>query len=309
MYPNLYYAFKDLFSIELPFLKVINTSGFFIALGILTGAFFWNLDLKRKQRTGELVPLKINKIEMWPADVVPGASLLAAVTGVIGCKVFDILDNWNRFVQNPPGALLSTNGWTIYGGFIFATITLWFSYSQWGKYRMRMTDPIAPALMIGYAVGRFGCHVSGDGDWGIVNNKAKAVSWLPDWLWAYNYPHNIIKQGIYMPGCNWGDYCYRLAVPVYPTAVYETLLCIFFFIILWNLRKRLKIAGRLSSIYLIFNGLERFLIEPIRINFRHDVFGLHATQAQIISVLFIIAGIVLYLLAPRLRINNEISAP
>ncbi len=152
-------------------------------------------------------------------------------------------------------------------------------------------DAVAPALMLAYGVGRLGCHVSGDGDWGIVNNTA-APNWMPDWLWSYNYPNNVLGEGVLIPECIYDDYCYQLLNPVYPTPLYETMASILFFIILWKLRPRLKIAGQLFFIYLIFNGVERFFVEKIRINEVYNISGWAITQAEIISVTFIVIGVI-----------------
>ena len=71
---------------------------------------------------------------------------------------------------------------------------------------IHVADAFAPAMMLSYGIGRIGCHVAGDGDWGIVNNYPKPFSWLPDWVWAYTYPNNVLGEGIQIPGCA-GQYC------------------------------------------------------------------------------------------------------
>jgi prolipoprotein diacylglyceryltransferase len=113
-------------------------------------------------------------------------------------------------------------------------------------------------------------------------------------MWAFNYPHNIINEGIPIADCT-GAHCFVLEHPVFPTPIYETILCTLFFLVLWRMRKRLKYAGHLFSIYLILNGLERFLIEIIRVNQRYTLTGnLALTQAQIIAIGLVITGIVLH---------------
>jgi len=81
-------------------------------------------------------------------------------------------------------------------------------------------DAVAPALMLGYAVGRLGCQISGDGDWGIPADMALKPGWLPAWLWAQTYANNIFGAAIAPPG-------------VYPTPIYETLLSLAAFGVLW----------------------------------------------------------------------------
>ena len=134
--------------------------------------------------------------------------------------------------------------------------------------------------------------MSGDGDWGVDNlaPKPEWMSFLPDWMWSYNFPHNVINAGIPIEGCT-GNFCMQLPNPVWPTAFYETIISIAIFSILWSIRKKIKISGVLFFIYLIFNGVERFFIEKIRINTEYNILG-GITQAEIISFCLIISGII-----------------
>ena len=154
-----------------------------------------------------------------------------------------------------------------------------------------MADCAAAPLMIGYAIGRVGCHMSGDGDWGIVNklDKPSLMNFLPDWFWKYNYPHNVISDGIPIPGCE-GKHCFMLAVAVFPTPLYESIACIILFIILWLFRKKIKNAGVFFSFYILLNGIERLLIEQIRVNTKYHIGSYEITQAEIIASVFIILG-------------------
>jgi prolipoprotein diacylglyceryltransferase len=162
--------------------------------------------------------------------------------------------------------------------------------------------------MLAYGIGRIGCQVAGDGDWGIVNTYSKPLSWIPDWLWAYDYPHNVNKEGVPLLNCTWGDYCYHLPAPVFPTPLYEIAMALLLFALLWSIRKKVKVTGRLFAIYLIANGIERFLIEHIRVNTKYDIFGFHPTQAEIISSCLIVFGIFLYLYAPKLWSTKKVVA-
>jgi prolipoprotein diacylglyceryltransferase len=91
---------------------------------------------------------------------------------------------------------------------------------------------MAPTMMFAYAFGRIGCQISGDGDWGIPNTHPKPFSWMPDWLWAYSYPHNVIGEGKPIAGCD-GPYCNELFPAVYPTPLYEIIACFILFAVLW----------------------------------------------------------------------------
>jgi prolipoprotein diacylglyceryltransferase len=194
--------------------------------------------------------------------------------------------------------------------------------------------------MLAYALGRIGCQVAGDGDWGILNSayyttadgkpalsspqifqnvlqqnkqvylpqfgsldnvrhlSVKAPSFLPDWLFAFPYPHNVINEGARIAGCD-GQYCSQLPIPVFPTPFYETVVCLCLFFILWAIRKKLKVPGTLFAVYLILNGIERFFVEKIRVNTTYSIFGFHPTQAEIISSLLVIGGIVLYVVLEK----------
>lgn len=155
-----------------------------------------------------------------------------------------------------------------------------------------MIDIGSPGMMLAYAVGRMGCHLSGDGDWGIENltPKPQWLNWAPDWVWAFKYPHNVIHEGVPITGCV-GKFCNELPIGVFPTPLYESVICLLLFALLWALRTRIQIPGLLFSIYLIVNGLERFTIELIRVNTKYHIFGLNPTQAELISFTFILSGI------------------
>lgn len=119
---------------------------------------------------------------------------------------------------------------------------------------------------------------------------APAPGWLPDWLFAMNYPHNVNNEGVQIAGCT-GNYCAVLPMGVFPTPLYETFACICLFGILWAVRKKLKQPLQMFGLYLIFNGLERFFVEKIRVNYKYDLGFIHPTQAEIISLVLVIIGI------------------
>lgn len=219
---------------------------------------------------------------------------IAVITSIIGAKIFHWLENWNEFISDPIGSITSFSGLTFYGGLIFAYISCVYYANRKMISWKHLSDAVAPSLILAYGIGRIGCQVAGDGDWGIVNLASKPVwlNFLPDWLWAYTYPHNIINEGVYIPGCE-GPHCFQLAEPVFPTPVYETLMAVLIFAILWSIRKKLTVPGALFAIYLMFNGIERFLIELIRVNVKFTWFGITFTQAELISTLMFLMGVFL----------------
>jgi phosphatidylglycerol:prolipoprotein diacylglycerol transferase len=151
-----------------------------------------------------------------------------------------------------------------------------------------MLDATAPAMMLGYGIGRLGCQISGDGDWGIAANLIMKPGWLPRWFWAQTYDGNIAGVVIAPPG-------------VYPTPIYEFAMALGIFAMLWLLRHHNGRAGLLFSTYLLLAGFERLLIEKIRVNVRYELFGIHLTQAEAISFLLVIMGLVGVLATLRTR--------
>ena len=100
------------------------------------------------------------------------------------------------------------------------------------------------------------------------NTKTRMVKLLPGLAWAYTYPHNVINAGVPIEGCV-SPYCNELLHPVFPTPIYEIIMALGLFALLWYLRKRINIAGMLFGIYMVVNGLERFFIEKIRVNTKY----------------------------------------
>jgi phosphatidylglycerol:prolipoprotein diacylglycerol transferase len=215
-----------------------------------------------------------------------------AFCGFIGAKLFDILENIDAFWYNPIGTLLYTNGLTYYGGLIFgALIYLYIGYRHHIK-QVHMADIGSPGMMLAYGIGRIGCQMAGDGDWGIVNTHPKPgwLHWLPDWMWSFRFPHNILDTGLPIKGCT-GEHCFILPAGVYPTSFYEAVICISLFLLMWAFRRKIKIPGLMFSVFLILNGGERLLIEQIRVNTRYRVLGIAFTQAELICTLTLLGGI------------------
>ena len=230
-----------------------------------------------------------------PYQLVPDITVVSAISGILGAKIFALFEGeqtWSSFMRDPVKAFFSGSGLAIYGGLIVAFITVYIYVRKKGLKPIHVMDIVAPALILGYAVGRIGCQLSGDGDWGVVNHLPKP-GWffLPDSWWAYTYPHNILNDGVQIADCTY-RHCMQLPEPVYPTPLWEALMGLAIFGILWAIRKRVKIAGMLFFIYCIFNGVERFFIEKIRVNEKIHIGSLSMTQAEIISLLVFLTGVV-----------------
>ncbi|MGA9363152.1 MAG: prolipoprotein diacylglyceryl transferase [Bacteroidota bacterium] len=210
-------------------------------------------------------------------------TLIALVAGISGSKILYLLENFGDFVQDPIGRAFSPAGLTWYGGFILATAMIYL-YGRSKKVSFwKIADSASPGLIWAYGIARIGCHLSGDGDYGIPTTLPWGVSYargtyppseafrtLPEIARAY--PNGIVPDN----------------TPLHPTPIYEFILATGIFLLLWELRKRDYPAGRLFMIYLIAAGLERFFIEFIRINPR-ILFGL--SEAQIIAIVLIAAGL------------------
>ncbi len=435
MYPNLYYVFKDWFSVEWPALAFLNTFGLFVALAFIVAAVVLSSELKRKEKLGLLLPkeemitvgkpasmldlflngitgfifgyklfgLFLNKpaevnaqdyifsaegnflgglvaaaalvalkwwernkqklktperraVRIWPHDRVGDIIILGLIFGILGAKLFDNFEHWDDFIQDPIGRIFSQSGLTFYGGLILAAAAIcWYAYKKGIKIK-HLVDAAAPALMIAYAVGRIGCQVSGDGDWGVYNSayvsdnlgivtvaapgdfekqlqknasyftEGKTAdtaggvvyvtdriygsletvphknftgpAFLPNWLFAYSYPQNVNKDGILMPGIT-DEHNRVLPQPVFPTPLYEIIICSLLFLFLWSIRRRVKTPFVLFGIYLSVNGIERFLVESIRVNKTYPIFGLQPSQAQIIAIILVIIGLATIALAKK----------
>ena len=288
-----------LLDIVLNYSELLNdTQGFILSgrgnfLGAILGAGVSYYFLKQEDNKAKAHTPEQKQILVPPHQLMGNILLIAAVAGLLGAKIFHNLENLDEFAQDPIGSLLSFSGLTFYGGLIVAAFAVLRYTGKNGINWKHMIDAAAPALILAYGIGRIGCQMSGDGDWGIVNlaPKPEWMAVLPDWMWSFTYPHNVVSEGVPILGCE-GRHCFELPQPVYPTPFYEVLMSLSIFGMLWAIRKRIQTPGLMFSIYLMFNGVERFLIEQIRVNTTYHIGTHFITQAEIIStVLFIIGAI------------------
>ena len=306
-----------------------------LTIGIALMLVFVGLKYMDARKVKGLAPVE-RKVKLFPHHRVADLLLIGAVSGFAGAKIFNAFETWDSFVKDPMGSLFSGSGLTFYGGLIMATIALYFYARKKNFSFTRLCDAAAPALILAYGIGRLGCHFAGDGDWGIYNSAyitqadgtlvraqpgefeqyvaanpglftefngqvphkyAPAPSGVPRWIYAQNYPHNVNREGIRIKGYE-GSYPTVLPAAVFPTPIYEFFACLLIFGFLMLIRKRMRWPLQIFGIYLIFNGLERFLVEKIRVNYKYDWGFIHPTQAEIISFIFIVLGLYLWLLNP-----------
>jgi len=236
-----------------------------------------------------------------PVEDVGTLFTLAFVFGIIGSKIFYHIEYWEEFIADPIGGILSFDGLTFYGGLLTAALVILFYARSKGYPLLNFIDSTGPTLIAGYSIGRMGCHTAGDGDWGIVNTSPKPdwLSWLPDHFWAFDYPHNVLNRGVPIEGCT-GEFCHHLPEPVFPTPLYEVIMGLSIFAFLWFMRKRFSFLAQAFATYMMLNGIERFLIEKIRVNDRYGLFGIDSfqvTQAEVISTGIFLTGLTLFIFA------------
>ena len=256
---------------------------------------------------------KTQDITFMPSEKTNDIIMIAGLSGVLGSKLFSVFESPADFFKDPLGSILSGAGLNVYCVLILAFFAVTWYVKKIGIKPVYMIDIGGMGILLGYAVGRMGCQFSGDGDWGIVAAAQPSWWFLPDWLWSYNYPNNVNNDGVLLSHCN-ADiyqelmskrmqmedrcveacgirYCHELDPKVYPTPIYETVLSLIGFGLLYVWRRKFIIPGTIFFLYMIYNGVERFFIEKIRVNEKYELLGLHWTQAQYLSILFVLIGI------------------
>jgi phosphatidylglycerol:prolipoprotein diacylglycerol transferase len=229
----------------------IHLFGIFLALAFLAAGWVAGREFGRKGMDAEVASASV----VW-----------AAVGGIVGARLWLVLDAWSAFVQAPLTFLLTGGGFVWYGGLVGGALAVTILFRREGIPWLRGADAVAPGIVLGQAIGRIGCQVSGDGDWGQETT-------LP---WGMAYPYAVVgwdkPHGVY----------------VHPTPVYELLAYFAIFAVLWRTRREPAPDGTIFSSYLVLSGLARFLVEFVRIN-PPVVLGL--TQAQLTSLLLVAVGV------------------
>ncbi len=227
-----------------------------------------------------------------PDNYASEITLIAIVLGVVGSKLFDLFENWGKFLDNPVGMMFSPGGLTYYGGFLLAMggVTLYLRKKKLGFFQVG--DLISPSLAIAYGIGRIGCHLAGDGDYGVPTS-------LP---WGVSYAKGIVKPTEMFFGSKYAlqfpNGILPNDTPLHPTPIYEFLAGVAIFSILWSMRKNIKITGRIFMLYLVLSGISRFLVEFVRLN---PSFFLGLTEAQTISLVLIAVGIIGWFKLPDIQ--------
>ncbi|MBL4593882.1 MAG: prolipoprotein diacylglyceryl transferase [Flavobacteriales bacterium] len=269
---------------------ILSLEGSFIA-GLLGAGLLAYLKYREVEKNRLETPVEVEE-RVHPYQLVGTMTFIAAIGGIFGAKIFDSIENLDRLFSDPMGVIFSASGLSIYGGLIIGGGSVLYYAHKKGLSLIHVFDACAPAMMLGYGIGRIGCQLSGDGDWGMPNyNEMPAIiSFLPDWMWSFDYYGNISGTDLGALGRPMMSDGFMYEGNAWPTPFYETVMAFIITGVLWLSRKKIKIPGIILSMYLIMNGVERFFIEKIRINSDYNIFGFEATQAEIIAVAMFIFG-------------------
>jgi phosphatidylglycerol---prolipoprotein diacylglyceryl transferase len=219
---------------------------------------------------GAILRRRLRELDL-PVDHAYEMAFAALVGGLVGSRIYYVIQNYSQVKHDLIGSLFSGSGLVWYGGVMGGALAV-VAWAAWrGILRLGLLDLASVPLAMGYAIGRIGCQVSGDGDYGTASN-------LP---WAMGYPHGTVPTP---PG-----------VKVQPTPIYETVSMGLVAWWLWRMRDRFR-PGALFAFYLLLAGLERLLVEFVRRNHR---VALGLTAPQLESLASIIAGAIWLMLLAR----------
>ncbi len=228
----------------------VYSFGLMMAIAFMTAAYLTGRELARKGYDGEIA----SSLVVW-----------AAVGGIGGARLWNILNDWSGFLADPIGAIFTGAGFTWYGGLFGGIVAVTIALRRNGVPWLVGADAIAPGLILAHAIGRIGCQLAGDGDWG-------SVTTLP---WGMAYTQAIVGWD-YPPG-----------VVVHPTPMYEFFAYSLGFLFMWRVRTRLSEPGTMFWIFLVLSPFARFWIEFVRIN-PPLVAGL--SEAQVTSLVLMAVG-------------------
>lgn len=251
----------------------VYSFGLMMGIAFIAGNYFLSKETARKK----LDPKIATEI-----------TLISIIAGIAGSKLLYLIENWSIFIKDPIGQAFTAGGLTFYGGLILTIIALVIYLKIQKIPFLVIADAASPALALAYGIGRIGCHLAGDGDYGIPTS-------LP---WGVNYEHGTVPPSIMFSDPDVMKYYpdivrqFPNGVPdntlMHPTPIYEFLAAIVIFFILVKLLRKNYPDGKVFMVYLLCTGISRFFVEFIRLNPRL-LFGL--SEAQLISTALMLAGI------------------
>ena len=256
----------------------IYSYGFMLVVAFYTCFFLLQKEIRR-----------IGKDVKLASDIV----FIAAVGGIVGSKIYYLIENFGRVIDDPIGMIFSGSGLVFLGGLMGGTLGVTWVIQKQNLNWLKMSDIVAPLLILGYGIGRIGCFLVGD-DYGIPTHLPWGVSFVnglpPTTYQSFQFNYPWISLDGFEPGL----------LTVYPTQLMETVLAVFIFGYLWSRREKIGFEGQLFFTYLVFAGLERFFIEFIRTNIKYISV---LTGSQIISIFMIFIGVYF------LRFNKQVNVP
>jgi phosphatidylglycerol:prolipoprotein diacylglycerol transferase len=228
--------------------------------------------------SGAIVARRLKELGR-PPDWAYEMVFAALVGGLLGARLYWLLGHTDALRDDVLGSVFGGTGLVWYGGALggAAGVLLW-AYRK-GMFNLQLLDICSPALAMGYAVGRIGCQISGDGDYGTSTD-------LP---WGMAYPHGVVPT----------------SDVVHPTPIYETLTMGLVAWALWRARDAFR-PGVLFAFYLVFAGTERLLVEFVR---RNEPVLAGLTEAQLASLAMLVAGLVWIVRAARAGGLRAVAPP
>jgi phosphatidylglycerol---prolipoprotein diacylglyceryl transferase len=243
----------------------IPTFGLMVATALIVSAYILQADFDRRG---------------FKADAFTMITI-AGLLGIIGAKLYHLLESPVEFFANPIALFFTRYGFAWFGGFLAGFGSLVFLCWRARLPMREFLDACSPAAAVGYGIGRIGCFLSGDGDYG------KPTS-LP---WGMSFPNGVVPT----------------TDRVHPAPLYELIIWCLIGALLWKMGSKVdrggKTGGMIFAYYLILTGIARFLVEIIRIN---PPFILGMSNAQVVSVLSVVAGIILFVVFGQ-TIRNSLS--
>ena len=253
----------------------LPTFGLMVALALITAAYVLQADFDRRGMNVDAFTI----------------ITVAGLIGIFGAKLYHLLETPSEFFANPLPLLLSRYGFAWFGGFLGGFGALLAMRWRAKLPLWQFLDACSPAASFGYAIGRIGCFLSGDGDYGRPTS-------LP---WGMSFPNGVVPTT--QTCVEWGS---PADCRVHPAPLYELLIWSAIGLLLWRLGARIlkdpKRAGEIFCYYLILTGVARFLVEIIRIN---PPWILGFSNAQVASAISVIGGLILLVFLKRASAANS----
>ncbi len=269
----------------------IYSYGLMLGIGFLLGSYVLSLEFKRKGINPNLAST---------------ITIIALIFGIAGAKLLYLLENWSAFIEAPVDMAFSAGGLTWYGGFLVGLIAVVLYVRAKKVPVLKFLDALGIALLLAYGIGRLGCHLSGDGDYGFPTDlpwgtNYEKGTYPPDRAFRIFYESEEMRR-LYPEIAEKFPHGVPANTPCHPTPVYEMLLGVAGFALMWFwLRKKPHPDGKLFALYLVLSSVFRFSVEFLRLNPRL-LFGL--SEAQLFSAVLFLVGVVWVL-----RLNAKASSP